>query len=587
MRLKLSETIRKLEVLNQEDRSENERNMREGNDQDSAEVTAKRIALQAEIDRLVDMYNNPQLLRAYRSDTFTDMLRQIRDVPGTSLNTQVNKDRLQNYIIFLLNKCGLKAVNLVLALIRMGEFTTFEVISLIPATISALVLAQILNGISWINAPIGSQITLLPANMSFSQSVLNAITGNAQWIGTGLVSFNNPLLAPLLVAGLLLIVVSLLPQKYMDKLRNLVIGLLQAIRSGADITIRNATALLIYALDKLYVNRSRIFLYTCNIAAGIGRGLATGVRMVASAGITLTRGVVSGARNVARCLFPDEMLAMASGFLGSQILAVQASAIGIFSAAASQAVTTVGLGMSSPSLALTQLLTQLQDRIMRQFGIEQRELNGQPQEISIDTIYAQVSQDNIGTDDDPLLDGALNSANQTPRNTDVGAAIQETINSRASSRANSRASSRENTQQEDFDPTPPSPIPYTPPTQSPYTPLNLTVTEQNNNITVTSYNNQNQQVLQTISDLTDTEASDSEDEGSYSSSSSNNKFPPASPGGGGGGGTPRNIGGRRRKSYRLRPKRYTKKQYRRRVRNTRRRQKRNTKKKQYRRIRRR
>jgi len=180
MKSTLTDTIRKLEELKQEDVSNLEKYMREGNDRDSADVTRKRIALQAEIDRLVDMYNNPQLLRAYRADTFKEMLIQIRNVPENTLNNQVSKDRLKNFIVFLLNKYGSKAMNLIIALISIGGFTITEFISLIPATISALVLAQILSGISWMGAPIGTQLALLPANMSFTQSFLSVLTGNAQ-----------------------------------------------------------------------------------------------------------------------------------------------------------------------------------------------------------------------------------------------------------------------------------------------------------------------------------------------------------------------------------------------------------------------
>ena len=133
-----------------------------------------------------------------------------------------------------------------------------------PATISAVVLAQVLNGISWMGAPMGTGLSLISANMSFTQSIFNALAGNAQRIATGLVSLNLPLVAPLVVAGLLLIVVSLLPQKYMNKLRNLVVNLLKAIRGGVNMTIRNATALLIYAIDRLYINRSQIFLDKLN-----------------------------------------------------------------------------------------------------------------------------------------------------------------------------------------------------------------------------------------------------------------------------------------------------------------------------------
>lgn len=564
--------------------------------------SAKNIKLELVRQTIDAIQSNPRLLDSYRPETLDALVAEMVDAPVRHLNNQVWRDKLQNLLEYILTRFKEAGIGLVATLAKFFSTTRDEFISLMPATISAAVLLQILSGISWMGAPLGTQVALTLADMSFTQSIFNALAGHAQRTGARLVLFNSPLVAPLLVAGLLLIVVSLLPQKYMDKLRNLVVSLLRAIRSGGAITIRNATALLIYALDRLYVNRSRIFLGTCRLAAGIGRGLGYAGNLAFQGASFFAHGVASGARNVvrgaasvARCLFPREMLAMASGFLGAQILAVQASAIGIFSAAASQAVTTVGLGMSSPSLALTQLLTQLRDTIMSQFGIREQDLISQPQEISIATIDAQVSQDNIGTDDDPLLDGALNSASQTPVSTEVGVAIHETIDSRATSRASSRASSQANTPSntQDMDePTPPSPIQYTPPSPSPYTPLNLKVTEQNNNITVISYNNTGTELLQTTSDLTDNE-SDSEDEGASSSLSSSKKIPPSPGGGGGGGGGVGGMddidlgGGRRRKSYRRRPKRYTKKQYRRRVRNTRRRQKRNTKKKHYRRIRRR
>ena len=150
--------------------------------------------------------------------------------------------------------------------------------------------------------------------MSFTQSIFNALAGNAQRIATGLVSLNLPLVAPLVVAGLLLIVVSLLPQKYMNKLRNLVVNLLKAIRGGVNMTIRNATALLIYAIDRLYINRSQIFLETCRLAGSVGRGLATGLGYAASGAMNLTSGVASsayrGAMSLARCLIPAEMLSI-------------------------------------------------------------------------------------------------------------------------------------------------------------------------------------------------------------------------------------------------------------------------------------
>jgi hypothetical protein len=546
-----------------------------------SQLAKVRIALDA-------LESDQKKLIAFRPETLDALVKEMENAPDRHLNNQLWKDRLRNLLEYILTRLGEKSIGLVATLAKFFSTTRDEFISLIPATISAGVLLQILSGISWMGAPMGTGLSLISANMSFTQRIFDALAGNAQRIGSVITSFNSPLVAPLVVAGLLLIVVSLLPQKYMDKLRNLVFNLLGAIRDGSAIAIRNATALLIYAIDRLYVNRSQIFLGTCRLAGSVGRGLATGLGYAASGAMTLTRGVASGARNVARgamsvarCLFPDEMLSIASTWMATQMDSLQRNVIAIFSEAASQAVTTAGLAGSETQLENT--LVQLENALVQRYGIRQPNFSVQYQPISIDTIATidtQVSQDNndIRTTDDELLDTALDSAVSGSRqaqdsNSDINQIIQETAQSRASSRAGTPSNSQD---QYALSP-PPSPA---------YTPLNLTVTEQNNNIKVTSYNeSDNKQVLQTTSDLTDNE--ESEDEGASSSSSSKKFFK-------------REMddsdddldGGRRRKSYRRKPKTSTKKkQYRRRtirrLRNTRRRQKRNTKKKQYRRIRRR
>lgn len=546
-----------------------------------------------------ELASNTRFLESFRPETLDALVTEMTNAPNRHLNNQVWKDRLKNLLNSILTRIGETGIGLVTALARFFSTTRDEFIDLMPATISAVVLAQVLNGISWMGASMGTGLSLISANMSFTQSIFNALAGNAQRIGTALASLNLPLVAPLVVAGLLLIVVSLLPQKYMNKLRNLVVNLLRAIRGGVNMTIRNATALLIYAIDRLYINRSQIFLETCRLAGSVGRGLATGLGYAASATMTLTRGVASGAyrgaMSLARCLIPAEMLSLAATWLTTQIFTLRASAIGVFSQAAAQAVTTAGTaGLAGTAgtqqqMTLEQLQIQLQNEFVQRYGIRQQELSGQYQPISIATIDTQVSQDNndIRTTDDELLDGALDSAGQTPSNTNVGAAIQQT----ASSRASSRAVTPSNSQDLYASPPPPSPLPA-------YTPLNLIVEENNNKIKVTSYNEQNKPLLQTTADLTDTE--ESEDEGGgggIAPSSSSKRFDDS----GGGGGAPDTQmddedddldGGRRRKSYRRKPKTSTKKkQYRRRtirrLRNTRRRQKRNTKKKQYRRNRRR
>ena len=545
-----------------------------------SQLAKVRIALDA-------LESDQKKLMAFRPDTLQKMVDEMENAPDRHLNNQLWKDRLRNLLEYILTRLGEKGIDLVATLAKFFSTTRDEFIDLMPATISAGFLLQILRGISWMGAPTGTGLSLITANMSFTQRIFDALAGNAQRIGGVLASFNSPLVAPLVVAGLLLIVVSLLPEKYMEKLRNLVINLLRAIRSGTDIAIRNSTALLIYALDRLYVNRSQIFLGTCRMASSIGSGIATGLGYAASGAMTLTRGVASGARNVARgamsvarCLFPDEMLSIASTWMATQMANLQGNVIAIFSQAASQAVTTAGLAGSDPQLALV----QLQNELVQRYGIRQPDLYVQYQPISIDTIDTQVSQDNndIRTTDDELLDGALDSAVSGSRqaqdsNSDINQRIQETSQSRASSRVGTPSNS-----QDPYALSPPPSPAYTPA----YTPLNLTVTEQNNNITVTSYNESDEkEVLQTTSDLTDNE--ESEDEGA-SSSSSSKKFPKSEMDD-----SDDDLdGGRRRKSYRRKPKTSTKKkQYRRRtirrLRNTRRRQKRNTKKKQYRRIRRR
>ena len=546
-----------------------------------------------------ELASNTRFLESFRPETLDALVTEMTNAPNRHLNNQVWKDRLKNLLNSILTRIGETGIGLVTALARFFSTTRDEFIDLMPATISAVVLAQVLNGISWMGAPMGTGLSLISANMSFTQSIFNALAGNAQRIATGLVSLNLPLVAPLVVAGLLLIVVSLLPQKYMNKLRNLVVNLLKAIRGGVNMTIRNATALLIYAIDRLYINRSQIFLETCRLAGSVGRGLATGLGYAASGAMNLTSGVASsayrGAMSLARCLIPAEMLSITSTWMATQMTTLRASAVGVVTQAASQAVTTAGtagLAGTQQQMTFDQLQTQLQNEFVQRYGITNPELSGQYQPITIATIDAQVSQDNndIRTTDDELLDGALDSAGQTPSNTNVGAAIQQTASSRASSRAVTPSNS-----QDLYASPPPSPSPA-------YTPLNLIVEENNNKIKVSSYNEQNKPLLQTTADLTDTE--ESEDEGggggiAPSSSSSSKRFDDS----GGGGGAPDTKmddndddddldGGRRRKSYRRRPKISTKKkQYRRRtirrLRNTRRRQKRNTKKKQYRRIRRR
>lgn len=524
--------------------------------------------------------SNPRLLDSYRPETLDALVAEMVNAPDRHLNNQVWRDKLRNLLEYILTRLGEAGIGLVATLAKFFSTTRDEFIDLMPATISAAVLLQILSGISWMGAPMGTQLTLISANMSFTHRIFDVLVGNAQRMGAGLASLQSPLVPPLLVAGLLLIVVSLLPQKYMNKLRDLVINLLKAIKSGTNIAIRNATALLIYAIDKLYINRSRIFLGTCRTATSVGRGIATGLGYAGIGAMNFASGVASGARNVARgamnvarCILPAEMLSIASTWMATQMATLQINGIGIFSSVLSQLTTTTSIVMTTPNTALE----QLQDTIMHQFGIRQDVVDS-VQPITITTIDAQVGQDNndINSSFDPLLDGALDSALGTPATTDVGVAIQQTVSSRASSRTGTPVSSPyvspSSSQEEDFGT---QQISLSPPVSPPYTPVNLTVIEQNNNITVKSFNQQHQQILQSDEDLTDNE--ESEDESGVGGPKS--KFYKSD--------SDSDIdGGRRRKSYKRRPKTSTKKkQYRRRVRNTRRRQKRNTKK--YRRIRRR
>ena len=532
-----------------------------------------RIALDA-------LESDNRKLMAFRPETLDALVNEMANAPDRHLNNQVWREKLRNLLEYILTRFGEAGIGLVATLAKFFSTTRDEFIDLMPATISAAVLLQILSGISWMGAPMGTQLTLLPANMSFTHRIFDILVGNAQRMGAGLASLKSPLVPPLLVAGLLLIVVSLLPQKYMDKLRNLVINLLRAIRSNSAMAIRNATALLIYAIDKLYINRSRIFLGTCRMASSIASGTATGLGYAGRGAMNFASGVASGARNVARgamnvarCILPAEMLSIASTWMATQMATLQGNMIAIFSRAASQAVTTASIVMTTPDTALE----QLQDTIMRQFDIRPDVVDSvQPITITISTIDAQVGQDNndINSSFDPLLDGALDSALGTPATTDVGAAIQQTVSSRVSSRNGTPVSSPyvspSSSQEEDFGT---QQISLSPPVSPPYTPVNLTVIEQNNNITVKSFNQQKQQILESEGET------DNEESGDEGGGGPESKFYRSD--------SDSDIdGGRRRKSYRRRPKTSTKKkQYRRRVRNTRRRQKRNTKK--YRRIRRR
>jgi hypothetical protein len=544
------------------------------------ERSAKNNKLDLVRQTIEAIQSNPRLLDSYRPETLDALVAEMVNAPDRHLNNQVWREKLRNLLEYILTRFGEAGIGLVATLAKFFSTTRDEFIDLMPATISAAVLLQILSGISWMGAPMGTQLTLLPANMSFTHRIFDILVGNAQRMGAGLASLKSPLVPPLLVAGLLLIVVSLLPQKYMDKLRDLVINLLKAIKRGTNIAIRNATALLIYAIDKLYINRSRIFLGTCRMASSIASGTATGLGYAGRGAMNFASGVASGARNVARgamnvarCILPAEMLSIASTWMATQMATLQGNMIEIFSRAASQAVTTASIVMTTPDTALE----QLQDTIMRQFDIRlDVDDSVQPITITIATIDAQVGQDNndINSSFDPLLDGALDSALGTPATTDVGAAIQQTVSSRVSSRNGTPVSSPyvspSSSQEEDFGT---QQISLSPPVSPPYTPVNLTVIEQNNNITVKSFNQQKQQILESEGET------DNEESGDEGGGGPESKFYKSD--------SDSDIdGGRRRKSYRRRPKTSTKKkQYRRRVRNTRRRQKRNTKK--YRRIRRR
>lgn len=542
-----------------------------------SQLAKVRIALDA-------LESDQKKLIAFRPETLDALVAEMVNAPDRHLDNQVWRDRLKNLLEYILTRFREAGIGLVATLAKFFSTTRDEFIDLMPATISAAVLLQILSGISWMGAPMGTQLTLLPANMSFTHRIFDILVGNAQRMGAGLASLKSPLVPPLLVAGLLLIVVSLLPQKYMDKLRDLVINLLKAIKSGTNIAIRNATALLIYAIDKLYINRSRIFLGTCRMASSIASGTATGLGYAGRGAMNFASGVASGARNVARgamnvarCILPAEMLSIASTWMATQMATLQNNGIDVFSSVVSQLTTTASIVMTTPDTALE----QLQNTIMRQFDIRPDVVDSvQPITINIDTIDAQVGQDNndINSSFDPLLDGALDSALGTPATTDVGAAIQQTVSSRASSRAGTPVSSPyvspSSSQEEDFGT---QQISLSPPVSPPYTPVNLTVIEQNNNITVTSFNQQKQKILESQGET------DNEESGDEGGGGPKSKFYKSD--------SDSDIdGGRRRKSYRRRPKTSTKKkQYRRRtirrLRNTRRRQKRNTKK--YRRIRRR
>ena len=369
--------------------------------------------------------SNPRLLEQYRPETIALIIRQGQNSLQINLADQQSRDRFMNLLRYIQTRAGEVGNNFVSAVMTLLGVT----VELIPSVIAASGMGLTFQAVGWINTPLGTALSLVPANMGFTQRIFNATVGTAQRLGDTMTA--NPHLAPGLMVGFTLALIYSLPIRYQQRLDSYTRNFLRAVRSRSLEAINATMSLLFYAINKLYQVSSIGFLSLC-------RGVISGATNV-------VRGVISGATNVvraARCINPSELISISSAWMTGQFMALRTSGIDMFAYLTSVAVTELN--------GAYQLNEVLSRSIMTNANISDAEL-GQPVEnLSIEDIDRQFDEDEAGEiqdeidDGNTLFDGALASAAANNDNhDDITEAIRSTITSAASSRASSRQSSRQ------------------------------------------------------------------------------------------------------------------------------------------------
>ena len=368
--------------------------------------------------------DNPRLLEQYRPETIEAAIRQGQVILPNALATQQSRDRFNNLLGYIQTRGGEAGNNFVSAVMTLLGVT----VELIPSVIAASGMGLTFQAVGWINTPLGTALSLVPANMGFTQRIFNATVGTAQRLGDTMTA--NPHLAPSLMVGFTLALIYSLPVRYQQRLNLYTRNFLIAVRSGSIQAINATMSLLFYAINKLYQVSSIGFLSLC-------RGVISGATNV-------VRGVISGATNVvraARCINPSELISISSAWMTGQFMALRTSGIDMFAYLTSVVVTEVNGAYQLNELMQQSIMANIQDADLEQSG----------ENLSIDYIDRQFDEDEADgiqgeiDDGNTLFDGALAAAaaSNSNKHDEITEAIRSTITSAASSRASSRQSSRQ------------------------------------------------------------------------------------------------------------------------------------------------